>query len=471
MPELPEVEATRRMIAESITGLVVKDVCAIEQGGGPRTGLFDDIIICEDQSEESIRAALKGKQVDNLGRKGKQMWINFSNDTATKKKKKIASGAENDVTSLLIHLGMTGALLVNGKAGIKYKNFDVKDPVWPPRFAKLTITFANNTSLAFVDPRRLGRVLLRVNNVNDTNPVAGLAPDAFNDDLCPIRVHEICSKTTAPMKALLLDQHRLVSGVGNWVCDDVLYHCGIHPEASGNSLQLEDVHRLVQSLQHICREACSVDADHDKFPKHWLFHSRWRKGAKGQETLPDGRVAMFSTVAGRTTCHIPAAQKKTSGGGLPNKAKNTTKVPRQNAPNVPGKKGVQNKRKRRAPDASEVSAALQTIADASPKVPQRRGKPKKTAAVKRTAKKPVPAPQPQAKVGKARARVSRRATSKRSVDREGTTTEGGGGEGEIDTTADVRRNKRARVQKPPLLPIPGTRRSSRRIQQPPNQTV
>lgn len=79
------------------------------------------------------------------------------------------------------------------------------------------------------------------------------------------------------MTALLLDQHRLVSGVGNWVCDDVLYHSGIHPETSGNSLTLDDVRRLVDALQHVCKEACRVDADHEKFPKHWLFHARWRK--------------------------------------------------------------------------------------------------------------------------------------------------------------------------------------------------
>lgn len=50
------------------------------------------------------------------------------------------------------------------------------------------------------------------------------------------------------------------------------------------------------------------------------------QGAKGQETFPDGRIAMFSTVAGRTTCHIPAAQKKRQATGVRAKITKNTKA-------------------------------------------------------------------------------------------------------------------------------------------------
>lgn len=75
-----------------------KDMCAVLQ------------IICEGVTEKSLKSTLMGRTVKRVGRKGKQMWIEFeAGDTR----------ATQEPVSLLLHLGMTGAVVIHGKKGIK----------------------------------------------------------------------------------------------------------------------------------------------------------------------------------------------------------------------------------------------------------------------------------------------------------------------------------------------------------------
>lgn len=145
-----------------------------------------------------------------------------------------------------------------------------------------------------------------------------LAPDpTLGEGVTLDHATRVLGSTSAPMKAVLLDQQKLCCGIGNWVCDDVLLHAEIHPEAAANTLAPHQVRRLVDAIHTICRTACDVNADYAFFPRHWLFHERWGTGRKGQHTLGDGRVVMYSVVAGRSTVHIPALQKKGGAGSDP----------------------------------------------------------------------------------------------------------------------------------------------------------
>jgi formamidopyrimidine-DNA glycosylase len=80
-------------------------------------------------------------------------------------------------SSPLFHFGMTGALSIRGKGAMKYKAFVVDVDNWPPRFAKLVITFSNGITLAYTDPRRFGRVRLVVGDVRASPPVSELGFD------------------------------------------------------------------------------------------------------------------------------------------------------------------------------------------------------------------------------------------------------------------------------------------------------
>jgi len=296
MPELPEVESARRLVSEHCCGHEIVDVITEEQGGGPRTGQFDDIVHA-DRDGAATALALRGHTVRAVHRKGKQMWFELSNPSESHP---------------LFHFGMTGSFVVKGVDAMVYKSFVVQDGVWPPRFCKLEIGFAGGFRLAFCDPRRLGRIQWR-ESPKDEPPISELAADPV---LEPISVDDFCAKLSgvnAPIKAVLLDQRRVVCGVGNWIADEILYQTGIHPATKCSALDTSQTTQLHRCIQEVCTTACSVNADSTQFPADWLFHHRWGKG-KGDCVMPNGDTISFETVAGRTSAIVSRVQKKVGGG-------------------------------------------------------------------------------------------------------------------------------------------------------------
>ena len=109
MPELPEVEAVRLLLEKNCLGKRVRAVSPLEQGGGARNGQFDDIVVGEGATEDSITAAFGKRSVKALHRRGKQIWIELSGEGP----------------SILFHLGMTGTVVLEGHDVMKYKAFKV----------------------------------------------------------------------------------------------------------------------------------------------------------------------------------------------------------------------------------------------------------------------------------------------------------------------------------------------------------
>ncbi|CAM9248115.1 unnamed protein product [Hapterophycus canaliculatus] len=206
---------------------------------------------------------------------------------------------------------MTGAFTVKGEKRHKFVKFKVGED-WPPRFAKLELQMSNGACLALTDPRRLARVRLRV-EPEASPPISLLGPDPLTDPLSLETFAAALVKPTAPIKAVLLAQDRVVSGVGNWVADEVCFQAFVHPGAACNTLAPEQVAALHAKLLSVCREACEARADYTAFPKAWLFHhSRWGKGkgAEGAPRVSSGHPIIFDVVGGRTTAIVPAVQKK-----------------------------------------------------------------------------------------------------------------------------------------------------------------
>jgi formamidopyrimidine-DNA glycosylase len=135
--------------------------------------------------------------------------------------------------------------------------------------------------------------------------VKKLGPDAFNEPL-PIEVlTRAIQKRKAPLKAILLDQG-LMSGIGNWIADEVLYHARINPGRLGTSISDNEAKRLYDAIAYVLDLAVTVEADYTRFPENWLFHHRWG-GAKGADII-EGREIQRDTVGGRTTAWVPAIQ-------------------------------------------------------------------------------------------------------------------------------------------------------------------
>ena len=324
MPELPEVEASRRLLETNLGGLKVTAVGALEAGGHARAGEFDSIVMDDaDASADNFIKSLKGKTLVAVHRKGKQMWLEMSKPP-----------------HLLAHFGMTGSFVIQGIDAPTYQEFKIHDEEWPPRFTKLELTFGS-TKLAFCDPRRLGRLRLRTNPI-EQEPWCALAPDALLDPLKADRATEVLSTTSTAIKALLLDQNKLVSGVGNWVADEVLFQACIHPESRCNTLSAKQVIKLCEVMQEVLSVAVGVNAEAGSFPESWLFHYRWgkggRKGADAHPRVPGakGGPITFITVGGRTSAVVLNRQKKgegSDGGGdaEPKTAKKTKAAPKKKA--------------------------------------------------------------------------------------------------------------------------------------------
>ena len=218
----------------------------------------------------------------------------------------------------LFHLGMTGWWKIRNEETAYYKPTKPEEPVWPPKFWKFILETVEQpkTEAAFVDSRRFARIRLvncAAGDMRNTTPLKENGPDPVidKDILTEEWLTEKLGSKRVPVKALLLDQAN-ISGIGNWVGDELLYHARIHPEQYSNTLSKAQIKQLHASIHHVCGLAVSTLSDSSKYPEEWLFKHRWGKGKKDDpKKLPNGASIKHITVGGRTSDIVPSVQKKT----------------------------------------------------------------------------------------------------------------------------------------------------------------
>lgn len=275
MPELPEVEVTRKLCA---THLVGRCITSVELRPDP-------IVFCG-QDPTRLQEGLLGQRIGSCERKGKYFWWTLESGKA-----------------LLLHLGMTGAIHVpQGPALSLSHGIDFQQNHWPPRFHKLAITLDSGQSLAFCDPRRFGRVRLQDNPLTE-EPVCQLGVDPINETITFREFESLLASRKGNIKGLLLNQ-KFFAGLGNWIADEVLYQARLDPRWTIPQLNESQRRALFDAIQSVTRTAVQVDADATRFPKHWIFHHRW--GRKAQAADADGEAIEFLTVAGRSTAWVPS---------------------------------------------------------------------------------------------------------------------------------------------------------------------
>jgi len=245
-------------------------------------------------SGDAVAKALKGRTVLDARQQGKYFWLvmdtqphllmhfgmagwlKFSNEetfyySSNRKSKKVEDASDDEATPK------------KGKGKTKKKADE--DPGetsdWPPKYWKFILKMDGEPSCeaAFVDARRLARIRLvdaPADEMRSTTPLKENGPDPVVDKeiLTAEWLLEKTRKKKVPIKAFLLDQAN-ISGVGNWVGDEVLYNAKIHPEQYSNTLSDEQVKQLHTSLTYVCELACGVLADSEQFPEDWLFKHRY----------------------------------------------------------------------------------------------------------------------------------------------------------------------------------------------------
>lgn len=280
MPELPEVETVRRIMERVLKGQRIADAEVVP----------DDIVMGS-TPPEAIREALVGRTVTGVGRKGKYWWIEL-----------------DEKPWVFGHLGMTGWIRELGAATVRLRehgNAPLDDQDGRPRFLKLLITAEDGRRISFTDQRRLARLWLGDDPAADSR-IKELGFDCLNKLPSAKELLPLINKRKAPIKAVLLDQS-LFAGVGNWIADETLYHAGIAPKRTGDTLSAKEVSKLRDALDMVVRTAVDAGADSDKYPDDWLFSSRW--GGKKGRTEIGGKKIVREPVGGRTTAWVPSVQK------------------------------------------------------------------------------------------------------------------------------------------------------------------
>ncbi|OAY72812.1 formamidopyrimidine-DNA glycosylase-like isoform X1 [Ananas comosus] len=277
MPELPEVEVARRALQEHCAGRRIL-----------RCSAADDPKVIDGVSPSQLESSLAGKTVLAAARKGKNLWLRLDSPPFPS-----------------FQFGMTGAVYIKGVELSKYKRSAVSPTEeWPSKYSKLFVELEDGVEFSFTDKRRLAKVRL-LEDPESVPPISELGPDALFE---PMQVDEFMNalrKKKIAIKALLLDQS-FISGIGNWIADEVLYQARIHPMQIAANLSKESCETLHRCIKEVIEKALEVGADSSQFPEHWIYHSRDKKPGKA---FVEGKRVEFITAGGRTTAFVPELQK------------------------------------------------------------------------------------------------------------------------------------------------------------------
>ena len=217
MPELPEVEVTRRGVAPHLEGRIVEQVVFRREG-------------LRWPFPAHLAESLVGQRITQVGRRGKYLLIGFASGT------------------LIVHLGMSGHLRVlpPGVEPKKHDHFDlvVNDGV-------------QSQVLRLHDPRRFGAVLWHAHDDGDIDQhilLRGLGVEPLEDKFSAELLHKATRKRSAPIKQVLLAGD-IVVGVGNIYACESLFKAGISPKTPAGRISRARYDKLAAAIREILAEA------------------------------------------------------------------------------------------------------------------------------------------------------------------------------------------------------------------------
>jgi formamidopyrimidine-DNA glycosylase len=217
MPELPEVEVTRRGIAPLLEGQTI--IAAVVRERRLRWPV-----------DEKLAATLAGLTIRSIGRRGKYLLFEC---TST-----VRAGW------LIVHLGMSGSLrfVAPGTAPRKHEHFDLE---------------AGGKVLRYTDPRRFGAVLWHSaasGPVGEHPLLAGLGVEPLTPALTPALLHRATRGRKVSVKQALLAGD-IVVGVGNIYASESLFRARINPKTAAGRVSLARYERLVPEIRAVLRAA------------------------------------------------------------------------------------------------------------------------------------------------------------------------------------------------------------------------
>jgi formamidopyrimidine-DNA glycosylase len=231
MPELPEVEVTRRRIASLLVGRTISSV---------KTTRPSYLFLTP---PERLRRGLRGRRVESLERRGKYLIAGL-----------------DDGRRLIVHLGMTGQLFSSDASSVRLLSASTRSALTPEEqrvfqpdaHTHLVLRFKDGgPDVLLRDVRKFGKVALL--RAGESHPrLERLGADALaarGEDL-----YRASRGRAVAVKSLLLDQSQL-AGVGNIYADEALFLAGVRPTRRARRLTRAECGRIAESLRRVMLRA------------------------------------------------------------------------------------------------------------------------------------------------------------------------------------------------------------------------
>lgn len=210
MPELPEVETTRRGIEPFLRGQRIESI-EVRQ---PRLRWP-----VPDQVQ-----SLVGQQIDTISRRGKYLIFHT------------VSG------HLIWHLGMSGSMRILGSQET------------PEKHEHVQLNLNSGKSLRYRDPRRFGSLLFTSSDPLTHKLIANLGPEPLSDRFNTDYLAKRCHKRQSTIKNVIMDSH-IVVGVGNIYACESLFKAGINPKTRAGRISDSRLERLVEAVKTVLGKA------------------------------------------------------------------------------------------------------------------------------------------------------------------------------------------------------------------------
>ena len=211
MPELPEVETTRRGIEPHLCGQMIQRLIVRQ----PRLRW---------PVPGQLARRVKHARIGEIARRAKYLLLSIDNGT------------------LLIHLGMSGSLRI------------IKDNTPPGPHDHIDLVLENGSRLRFRDPRRFGAWLWTRAAPDRHALLRHLGPEPLGDAFDGCYLFRRSRGRRLAVKAMLMDS-RIVAGVGNIYANEALFRAGIHPGRRAGRISEQRYETLAQAVREVLTDA------------------------------------------------------------------------------------------------------------------------------------------------------------------------------------------------------------------------
>lgn len=270
MPELPEVETTRRGIAPFCEGQTVARVTV--RNPSLRWPVPSD-----------LAGRLEGQVINSVDRRAKYLFLNLDHGT------------------VIVHLGMSGSLRI------------ITDDTPPLTHDHIDLALQSGVILRFNDPRRFG-CWLWADSAGEHPLITHLGPEPLVPEFNGAHLFRLSRGKHTPVKSFIMDNH-VVVGVGNIYANEALFKAGIHPKRKAGRISLDRYHRLAEAIRETLsaailmggttlRDFVNSDGKPGYFAQSLLVYGR-----SGEPCRECGRPLKDIRMNNRATVYCPGCQR------------------------------------------------------------------------------------------------------------------------------------------------------------------